>query len=133
MLSQRAPKAGYDAQEYWTACDRHELILQWCDECGQLNWFPRHFCRNCSSAKLSWHPAAGTGTIESFNIVRRAMNESYVDEVPYVLAVVRLAEGILCVTQIVGERRFQATFDAPVRVTFVDTVGHSLPCFELID
>ena len=57
------------------------------------------------------------------------MNESYADEVPYVLALVRLQEGPLVVTRIVGDGEFGVKIGDSVSVRFLPTDGHSLPCF----
>jgi uncharacterized OB-fold protein len=132
MLSNRPPVVSPEALPYWEGADAGKLMMQWCLECGSLNWFPRAFCVKCSSVRLEWREASGRGSIHSLSVVHRAMDETYEDEVPYVLAVVELEEGALMVTQILGEDRLVSQIDAPVRVRFEPTGGHALPCFELV-
>ena len=33
---------------FWDALRRHELLVQRCDECGQLRFVPSERCRNAS-------------------------------------------------------------------------------------
>ena len=131
MLEQRSPQAGLDAVGFWEACDRNELIVQRCQDCNRVNWFPRFFCCNCSSSKLEWNRCTGNGVVESFTVVHRPMNAAYADEVPYVLALVRAEEGHLLVTRIVGDNALQTSIGSAVHASFVKTPGHALPVFSL--
>ncbi len=62
------------------------------------------------------------------------MSEAWQSEVPYILAIVRLNEGIRMVTRLVKrEASHEPKVDAPVRVRFVDVgQGWQFPFFEEI-
>jgi uncharacterized protein len=129
-LSDRAPAVTAESLPFWEACDREELILQRCTRCRDINWFPRSFCRTCSSPELEWEPSSGKGTVETFSLIYRPMNASYRDEVPYVLALVHLDDGPTFLTRIVGETALDTQIDDHVGVRFAVTTGHRLPVFE---
>ncbi len=132
-IADRPPRATAEAVPFWEACDRDELVLQRCARCGDINWFPRSFCRTCSGADLRWEPASGAGTVETFSVVHRPMNESYRDEVPYVLALVKLDEGPTFLTRIVGTTALATAIGDRVTVRFIETTGHRLPVFERLE
>ena len=131
MIEHRPPRVSWDAVPFWDGCDREELLVERCTSCGTVNWFPRRFCVACGSDVVEWTPATGHGTIESFSHVHRPINESYADEVPYVLALVRIDEGPMFVTRIVGDDAFAATIGDDVVVRFLATTGAKLPVFTL--
>jgi uncharacterized OB-fold protein len=132
MIKDRPPLTGPDAAEFWAGCDEGVLRFQRCASCAQVNWFPRTFCRFCSSTDLPWEEGAGIGTVVESTLVHRPLNESFKDEVPYVLAIVHLDEGYDMLTRIVGEGFAQSQPGDRVSVTFAPTTGHPLPVFELI-
>jgi uncharacterized OB-fold protein len=69
--------------------------------------------------------------VETFSVVHRPMNDSYRDEVPYTLALVRLDEGPTFMTRLVGADALHPTIGDAVQVRFLETKGHRLPVFEL--
>lgn len=90
------------AEPFWEATRRQELVAQRCDSCDRFVWYPREACPGCLGSDLSWEPLAGTGTIYSFNVMHKPGNPMMGDEVPYVIALVDLDEGIRMTTNIVG-------------------------------
>jgi uncharacterized protein len=125
------PRVSPESAPFWDGCKKGQLLLQTCSHCGRINWFPRAFCYHCTSAEFAWVPAAGTGTLESFSIVYRAMDESWASEVPYTLALVMLDEGIRLTTRLIHAAERKPTIDAPVIVRFVEIDGgFVLPYFQ---
>lgn len=52
-------------------------------------------------SSLEWRPVSGRATVYSFTIVRRTTSKAFVNDVPYVVAIVELAEGPRLTTNIV--------------------------------
>ena len=73
--------------------ERGELLVQRCGACKNLFFYPRPMCPECWSEQLSWESTGGTGEIVSFSLVHRPNHPSFNDEVPIVLAEIRLGEG----------------------------------------
>jgi len=123
-----------ESKPFWDAVRDHRLVMQYCADCGKLNWFPRGSCAFCGHEKFDWKECAGTGTLETFSIVYRPMSDAWKGEVPYIVAIVKLDEGPRMVTRIVRRPDREPQMDARVRVTFVPIEdGWTLPYFEEID
>ena len=43
--------------------------------------------------ELGWVHASGQGQVSSYTVIRHPVSKAYADETPYVLALIRLAEG----------------------------------------
>jgi uncharacterized OB-fold protein len=125
------PLADRDAQPYWDGTAQETLLLQRCGACQAYRHPPSPTCPRCFSADHAWVPASGSGTVYSFVVVRRAFNPAWEPDVPYVVAVVQLAEGPKLVTNIVNTPVENVAIGQPVTVTFdhvSDTVA--LPKFQ---
>ncbi|MCO5090945.1 Zn-ribbon domain-containing OB-fold protein [Bosea sp. (in: a-proteobacteria)] len=110
------PEISEEGKPFWDGCQDGELRIQRCDDCSRIQWFPRSYCRNCQSGKLSWSKGSGHGKVYSFTIVYRPMLPTMA--VPYVFAIVELDEGYRMVTNIVGCEPDQVRIGMPVEVMF---------------
>jgi uncharacterized OB-fold protein len=78
---------------YWEGCRQGVLRLQRCTACQALQLPPQRHCRRCLGDALEWLPAAGTGRIVSWTVVRHPVSAAFAADVPYVVAIVALDEG----------------------------------------
>ena len=125
------PRVSPEAEPFWEGCRNGQLLLQTCKHCGRINWFPRSFCYRCTSPEFEWMQSKGRATLESYSIIYRAMDEAWVSEVPYTLALVMLAEGIRMTTRLIHPVGRVPTIDGPVTVRFTPIDGgFVLPYFE---
>ena len=80
---------------YWEAARSGHVLLQVCADC-RLVWHPpAPSCLRCRSTAWSWQAASGLGTVHSITRVAHPVHAQVADAVPYLLALVRLAEGPL--------------------------------------
>jgi len=91
-----------ESEAFWQACSEGRLLIQRCNACGHLQFYPRLLCTACASAEVAWHEASGSGRVKSFTIIRRAVSEAYAGDVPYVVALIELAEGPTMMSNVVG-------------------------------
>ncbi len=63
---------------------------------------PSPICHSCLSPDHHWVQASGRATLFSFVIVHRALDPYWQGEVPYVVAVVELAEGPRLISNLIG-------------------------------
>ena len=105
-------------QRFWDECRHGRLVLQHCTRCDLTIFYPRMACPNCLDRDLGWKPASGRGTIYSYTIVQANAPSAFVTDVPYVVAVIRLAEGVQMLSNIVDTPLEQLRCDLPVEVTF---------------
>ncbi|HXM57884.1 MAG TPA: Zn-ribbon domain-containing OB-fold protein [Candidatus Dormibacteraeota bacterium] len=87
-------------QPFWDGIAEGVLRLQRCAACGRHVFYPRAVCPFCMAAELRWEEASGRGAVHSFTVVHRAP-AGYRDEVPYVVALVDLDEGVRMMTRLV--------------------------------
>jgi uncharacterized OB-fold protein len=117
-----------DSQPFWDGCLAGQLRLPRCQACGRLNWFPRAMCRYCSATELEWIQVSGRGRVYTFTTVHRAPGEVF--EVPYVLALVDLDEGVRMMTHVVDCPPDQLRVGLPVEVRFhAASADIALPVF----
>ncbi|MFJ4722809.1 Zn-ribbon domain-containing OB-fold protein [Streptomyces luteogriseus] len=88
---------------YWDAAAQGRLLIRRCDACGRAHHYPREFCPHCWSEDVTWETASGRATLYTWSVVHRNDLPPFAERVPYVAAVVELAEGPRMMTEIVGE------------------------------
>ena len=66
-------------EPYWNATQQGILKLRRCTACHQPHWYPRPVCPFCQG-DTEWINAAGTGTIYSVSVTRKA------GPIPYAIA-----------------------------------------------
>ena len=117
---------------YWEGCRAHELRLQRCVACGATRFPPGPICPECHASDAEWVVSAGRGRVYSWIVVRHPVPaDIYREEVPYVVALVELDEGVRMPTNIVGCAPDAIIAEMEVEVAFLDvneTV--SLPQFR---
>jgi uncharacterized OB-fold protein len=113
---------------FWDAAREGRLVLPRCQRCGRAHWYPRHTCPFCASRDLTWVPAEGSGTLETFTVVRQAFATAGARrEPPYVVGIVRLAEGPRMTSSLVDCPLDELRVGLPVRVRFDEVSGLDVP------
>ncbi len=124
-MSERAyrkpvPRVDEESRGWWEALQRHELYVQRCRACGTTRLPPRAVCPACLSPDVEWVRASGRGTIYSFTVTHQNQVPGFREELPYVLAIVELAEGPRIMTNVVGCGPDAVRIGMPVEVVFDD-------------
>lgn len=125
------PEASAWSRPFWNAAREHQLLLQRCGDCRKWIFYPRIACPHCGSDALGWQPSSGRGTIYSFTVVENNAPSAFAADVPYVVAVIRLEEGVQMLSNIVDCDPAALGCDQPVEVVFrrLDD-EYTLPCFR---
>ena len=119
-----------DSDAWWEATRERRLLVQRCERCGHHQHYPRMLCVACGRTDLSFVEASGKGTVYSFTVVDRPPSADFVP--PYVIALVRLAEGPVLLTRIVDCEPALVACDLPVEVRWQRLEdGRHLPVFTL--
>jgi uncharacterized protein len=121
-----------ETRPFWEACRRGRLMLQRCSDCGHIRFPPTRFCARCRSAKCEWIDSKGEGKVFSWIVVRHPVpRDVYAQDVPYVVALIELAEGVRIPSNIVGCVPEDVTAGMSVSVTFrAVTPDITLPLFQ---
>jgi uncharacterized OB-fold protein len=96
------PETDAFTRAYWDAAAEGRLLIRRCGACGRAHHYPREFCPHCWSEDVTWEPASGRATLYTWSVVHRNDLPPFSERVPYVAAVVELAEGPRMMTEIVG-------------------------------
>lgn len=112
------PRPTPESAPFWEGCREHRLMLQRCMSCGTYQFYPRIICAHCMSDQIEWQVASGRGTVETYTIVTRAISEAYSDDVPYVIALITLAEGPRMMSNVIECDVERVTCGLPVEVVF---------------
>lgn len=105
-------------QPFWDGTRAGKLMIQQCQHCAHRIFYPRLYCPFCSSDRLGWVEATGRGTVYTFSVVENNAPTAFMGDVPFVIAIVRLEEGVQMMTNIVGCDPAEVRCDMPVTVTF---------------
>ena len=120
MLPAPAPVINSTTAEFWKATTEGRFLLQRCNACDIVLWFPRRNCPKCWTENVSTFDAQQTGTIYSFTVVRKGKG-AFQDAGPFVIAYVELADGPRIMTNIVDCDIDALHIGMPVEMVFHDT------------
>ncbi len=118
---------------FWESVKAHAMRIQRCAACGRYVFYPRPLCPHCFSAALEWTPISGRGVVYSFTIVYRHPGAAFQAELPYVVALVELDEGVRMLTNLVqvAPDPAQLRIGMPVEVVYEDVTPEiTLPKFR---
>jgi uncharacterized OB-fold protein len=106
------------SEPFWDALVDERVVLQRCADCQAWIYYPRSRCPQCLSDHLDWQPVSGEGSIFTFTVTRQATTPSFADEVPQIIAVIELTEGVHLTSVIVDAEPEQVTIGALVVPVF---------------
>ena len=87
------PSPDLETQPFWDAAKDERLLIKHCNACGEYHFYPRPFCPSCWSEDVEWYDASGRATLYTWSVVYQNDLPPWPARVPYVAAVVDLAEG----------------------------------------
>ena len=94
------PMIGRDSRFFWEGTAIGELRIQTCNACGALRHPPGPACPVCHALDRGYVVAAGTGTVFSYVVHRYPPVPG--KELPIVIALIDLDEGVRMVGEVVG-------------------------------
>ncbi|MFH9226465.1 Zn-ribbon domain-containing OB-fold protein [Streptomyces lydicus] len=114
------PEVDAFTRPYWGAAAEGRLLLRRCRAagCGVTHHYPREFCPSCWSEDVVWEQATGRATLYTWSVVHRNDLPPFGDRVPYVAAVVELAEGPRMMTEIIDRPADALRIGMPLVVRF---------------
>lgn len=123
-----SPLLNEDNSEFWSSCRSHRMALQQCDQ-GHFRYAPSPICPYCGSFNFAWTSVSGQAVVYSFTVVHRPPTDAW--DVPYVFALVQLAEGALLPTNIVNCNPDDVSIGMKVRLIYDDVSPElTIPKFE---
>jgi uncharacterized OB-fold protein len=124
----QVPAATAVSTPFWAATEQRQLVMQRCESCDQLVWYPRFVCPHCGAFALRWEELSGRGVVYAVSVHHRAAHPAFAERVPYSVVLVDLDE---------GARMMSNVFGPPPKVGEAVSVawlplddGRNLPIFE---
>ena len=96
------PKIDELNRPFWDHARQNKLAVQVCNQCGDRHFPPTPVCSNCLGSDQEWQVVSGRGELLSWASFHRAYWESFSNDLPYSVCVVRLAEGPIVAGNLVG-------------------------------
>ncbi len=128
------PEASSWSEPFWESTREGKLKIQKCVDCGMYIFYPRLICPGCFSENIEWVETSGKGKIYSFTVVVNNAPTPFLEDMPFVIAIVRLEEGVQMLTNIVGCDPEEVQCDMPVEVTFKKVSEEfTLPLFKPLE
>ena len=126
------PTPDQDSLHYWQGCKQHKLIVPKCLECGSMVFPSRIICPECFSGELAEVELSGLGTVYTFTVVYKGPSPAF--QVPYVVALVELDEGIRMLSNIMETELDRIKIGMRVRCVFEDINDElTLPVFTELE
>ena len=98
-------------------------MIKRCQDCGLAHFYPRPFCPSCWSERLDWEQASGLARLYTYSIVYVNDLPPFGDRVPYVAALVDLAEGPRLMSNVVECRHEDLQIGMPLSLVLIP-FGH---------
>ena len=127
------PLPSEDSKPYWDSCQRQELLIQRCDDCGYYWLPPSILCPRCMSTNFQRVKASGKAKIFTWEVTHQALYPAF--DTPFHVAIVELEEGPRMHTNIVGCKNEDLYVDMPVELFFekVEDQDWYLPKFKPVE
>lgn len=119
-----SPVIDLESKPFYDAAREGRFLIRRCIATGRYHWYPRALCP-FSLGETEWVEVSGRGEIYSYSVMRRA-------DPPYAVAYVRLAEGPVMLTNLVGCDFDAVAVGQQVEVVLTPTAGDGtpVPCFR---
>jgi hypothetical protein len=111
------PVVSRDTAFFWDGTAAGELRIQRCGGCGALRHPPGPMCPACGAARPGYVVAAGTGEVYSYVVQHHPPVPG--KQLPIVVALVALPEGVRMVGELLGADPERVRIGLPVRAEFV--------------
>ena len=111
------PMVNRDSEYFWEGTRKGELRIQKCGACGRLRHPPGPMCPHCHATEPSYVVAGGRGTVYSYVVHRDPPVPG--KELPIVLALVELEEGVRMVGELLDASPEDVEIGTPVEVAMV--------------
>ncbi len=131
-MNERVPEPDESTMFYWEGARAGRLLIQRCAACNRYQHPPSPRCTRCLSDVVEPTEVSGRGSLYTFIIARQAFDAAFLEELPYVVALVELEEqpGLRLLTNIVEAPAEDLKVGMPVEVTFEQRGDWSLPQFR---
>jgi uncharacterized protein len=126
------PEALPHERPFWDYCQKRELRIQQCVDCGRFRHPPQPVCAQCRSTRTQWTQVSGKGEVYTYTIVHHAATPALRETVPYNVAIVLLdrADDVRLTSNVVDVTPDQMRVGLRVELVWETAGGRLLPRFQ---
>ena len=96
------PVAQPESDYYWENLKKEKIFIQRSKITKTYQFFPRQISIHNPNEELEWVEVTGEAELYTFSIVYAAPHKNFIDNTPYVTALVKLKEGVIIPTNIIN-------------------------------
>ncbi|MEE8470347.1 MAG: Zn-ribbon domain-containing OB-fold protein [Dehalococcoidia bacterium] len=124
------PMPSEESKPFWEGCQKQELLLQRCDDCGHYRFPPNILCPKCMSANYKWARSSGKAKVFTWQVTHQAFYPAW--DTPFNVTIVELEEGPRMHSNIVGCNNEDIYMGMPVELVFeqIEDQDWYLPKFK---
>jgi len=111
------PRITADKKPFWEALRQKRFMTTRCKKCAAVSFPPRMICPACLGDQREWVELSGRGTIYAFTL-NRIVARAFIDEAPFVTAMVDLEEGPRILTRIENASYEELSIGQAVKIGF---------------
>jgi uncharacterized OB-fold protein len=118
---------------FWDSLKAHAIQLQRGASSGRFVYYPRAVSPYDETEELVWTPVSGRGVVHAFTIPSRHPNPAFRGDLPYVVALIELDEGVRMLSNLVDVDPSPETVQIgmPVEIVYDDVTEEiTLPKFR---
>ena len=129
------PVATEISAPFWEGLKAERVLIQQCNACSHWVFYPRRHCPACLAHDLSWREVSGGATLYSFTVTCIPTLPDFADEMPQILAVIELDQGVRINSNLVGLDECEVNIGMRLQPVFaeVDAKGNRLLRFTGVD
>jgi len=114
------PEISEVTRPFWDAAKEHRLVIQRSRGTGKYVFYPRAVSPFGPGDELEWVDVSGRATLYTYTIARRPTGPQWAGDVPYVIAIVELEEGVHMTANIVDCDPERVEIGMPLVATYQD-------------
>ena len=119
-----------NVRQFEAGLAKRQFLIPWCTRCGRYHFYPRFACPHCWGDEFDWRPAGGRGVIYSLTVVRANPPSSFIERLPYAIAIIDLDEGVRTMANLAGGIG-AAEIGSRVSLAFSEVDGVTVPVFRV--
>ena len=115
---------------FWEAAREGKFLVHRCRVCGRSYW-PASLCVEHGGQAMAWAQASGRGSLYTYTVMYHAYTPAMQGKTPYVVGVVKLAEGPFFHTNVIDCALEDVAVEMPLEAVMVEQPnGLALPMFR---
>ena len=100
LIERAAPKTLPISAPFWEGTREKKLMVQYCLDSGQYQFYPRPVSIFTGSRNLEWREVSGAGEVFTYTIARVGRGP-FEGVMPFIVATIRLDEGVTIMSNVI--------------------------------